>query len=159
MINLARHELEVYWEGVSPDAPFIVDSMDAVENWVVDSHTHSDSEIASLFSCLPVNMSQVLRSERREEFINDLLVLLAYLHSSKALRLLDWIGQEVPDFDFLAEAKQLYEGGIMKIDRVAYGLLMNRLRFFKKTALLQMIFAPERLAAVQAAIKQSYKAA
>ena len=161
MVDLTSNGLEAYWSDVSPGAPYLVGAMDATEDWVLDADGSRDEEIAALLAAMPAMLSLAVRSGRKAEFINDLLVVLAYLHSSSALRIVDWLESSNAEFefDFLREAHSLYEqGGISAIDRVAFRLLMNRLRFVRKTTLLQTVFAPERLAAVQSAIEQSVRA-
>ena len=157
MVDLTSKGLETYWSEVSPGAPFIIGAMDATEDWVIAVDGSTDEELAAFVAAVPVMLVQAVRSGQKAAFINDLLVVLAYLHSSKALRLVYWLETGFPEleFDFLREAHDLYEqGGVTAIDRVAFKLMMDRLRFARKTALLQTVFAPERLAAVQAAIEQ-----
>lgn len=159
MIDLTTSGLEDYWGEVAPSAPFIVASMDAVEDWVVDRNGVVDADLNSLVTELPGMLAQVLEGGsqgQKAEFVADMVVVLAYLRSSKALRLIHWLETEFPGFDFLREARQLYEeGGVTGMDRVAYKLLMDRLRFASKTALLQTVFSPERLLAVRNAIEQN----
>ena len=157
MVDLTSNGLEAYWSEVSPSAPYLVGAMDATEDWVLDAEGFGDEELAAM----PAMLSLAVRSGRKAEFINDLLVVLAYMPSSSALRIVDWLERGSAEFelDFLREAHSLYEqGGISAIDRVAFKLLMGRLRFIRKTTLLQTVFAPERLAAVQSAIEQSVRA-
>lgn len=162
MVDLTSKGLETYWSEVSPGAPYIIGAMDATEDWVIDSDASLDDELAVFLKAMPAMLAQAVSSGQKTAFINDLLVVLAYLHSSKALRLVYWLETGFPEFefDFLREAHELYEqGGVTAIDRVAFKLMMDRLRFARKTALLQTVFAPERLAAVQAAIEQSARTA
>lgn len=161
MVDLTSNGLEAYWSEVSPGAPYLVGAMDATEDWVLDADGCRDEEMAALLAAVPAMLSLAVSSGKKAEFINDLLVVLAYLHSSSALRIVDWLENGITEFefDFLREAHSLYEqGGVSAIDRVAFKLLMDRLRFVRKTTLLQTVFAPERLAAVQSAIEQSVQA-
>lgn len=161
MVDLTSNGLEAYWSEVSPGAPYLVGAMDATEDWVLDAEGFGDEELAALLAAMPAMLSLAVRSGRKAEFINDLLVVLAYMPSSSALRIVDWLERGSAEFelDFLREAHSLYQqGGISAIDRVAFKLLMGRLRFIRKTTLLQTVFAPERLAAVQSAIEQSVRA-
>lgn len=162
MVDLTSKGLEKYWSEVSPSAPYIIGAMDATEDWVLDIDGSLDDELATLMLAMPDMLSLALRTGKKSEFINDFLVVIAYLHSSKALRLVYWLETGFPEleFDFLREAHSLYEqGGVTAIDRVAFKLLMDRLRFARKTALLQTVFAPERMAAVQAAIERCVQVA
>ncbi|MFZ6733213.1 hypothetical protein ACO0LG_14900 [Undibacterium sp. Ji42W] len=162
MVDLTSEGLQTYWSDVSPGAPYIIGAMDATEDWVLSSEAPLDDELAALVASMPAMLAQAVQSGQKTTFINDLLVVLAYLHSSRALRLVYWLETGFPEieFNFLHEAQNLYErGGVTAIDRVAFKLMMDRLRFARKTALLQTVFAPERLAAVKAAIEQGARVA
>ncbi len=162
MVDLTSKGLETYWSEVSPGAPYIIGAMDATEDWVLDGDASMDDELTALVTSMPAMLAQAVQSGQKAAFINDLLVVLAYLHSSRALRLVYWLETGFPEieFNFLHEAQRLYEqGGVTAIDRVAFKLMMDRLRFARKTALLQTVFAPERLAAVKAAIEQGVRVA
>ncbi|MFZ6639512.1 hypothetical protein ACO0LL_07185 [Undibacterium sp. TC4M20W] len=162
MVDLTSEGLQAYWGEVSPGAPYIIGAMDATEDWVLDSGASLDDEMAVLVASMPAMLAQAVRSGQKAAFINDLLVVLAYLHSSLALRLVYWLETGFPEieFNFLHEAQSLYEqGSVTAIDRVAFKLMMDRLRFARKTALLQTVFAPERLVAVKTAIEQGARVA
>lgn len=157
MLDLENDSLENYWAAVAPAAPFIIAAMDASEDWRHDQAVGDTETLRAFFSSLPQMWQQVHSSTKKNEFLNDLVIVLAYLPSSKALYFVYWLEQEFAalGFGFLRELNRFHQQAeLTEIDVVAFNLFRNRLRFFKKTIVLQTVFAPERLAACNAALSQ-----
>jgi hypothetical protein len=154
MVDLTTEGLDVFWQTMAKSAPFIVASMDGVENWVIDHDAEIDGEVIEFGKNLPDAIPAVLQSGHKEAFINDFMVALAYLRSSRALRLVKWAETAFPEPNFMETVDRLYaDKGAEEIDRIAFKIMMDRLRFMWKTHLLQTIFSPERIEAVKDAAR------
>ncbi len=155
MLDLTNETMADYWAAVSPAANSVIAAMDACEDWRTENDDVSTSQLSELFTSIPERFLRVGDTSRQLEFINDLLVLLAYLPSSKALYLAHWLDQSLTQqgYDFLRKLNELYEtASPSQIDRVGLGLLRARIRFVRKTLVLQTVFAPERLNMLAAAV-------
>lgn len=155
MLELSKLAMNQYWAAVSPAASGVIAAMDASEDWVPAREEIDDVQLKEFFTALPERFQRLSQPQQQTEFVAELVVILAYLNSSRALYLTHWLDQALSKAgcDFLRTLNNLYESaGPTQIDRVGLGLLRARIRFLRKTVVLQAVFAPERLAMLSAAL-------
>lgn len=155
MLELSNEAMSQYWAAVSSAASGVIAAMDASEDWLPARENVDDHQLSEFFAALPGRFQRLSQPQQQTEFIAELVVILAYLNSSRALYLTHWLDQALSQVgcDFLRTLNSLHEkAGPGQIDRVGLGLLRARIRFLRKTVVLQAVFAPERLAMLSAAL-------
>lgn len=97
------------------------------------------------------NLGLLSKCLRSEQALNGLRAVLAQLGAARALRLLHWISEaDLPESGSLL-------AGLLQADDKAGAALRAAVEGMRRKLVLARIFAPERLAALQAACTETLK--
>ncbi len=97
------------------------------------------------------NLGLLSKRLRSEPTLNSLRAVLAQLGAARALRLLHWISEaDLPEGGALL-------AGLLQADDEAGAALRTAVEGLRRKLVLARIFAPERLAALQAACTETLK--
>lgn len=149
------HEVAQFWAAFSAEASELVGRMDRTERWTLDHEPAIAQRLIALGNRMhaPAQARRVLSADT-----DDLLLFLAYLSTSRALRFvhrLDELGGHGSEMI----TRLLETGGVDALvpTRPLRDLLQHRLRVFSNTPFFARLFAPERLRRVVRAI-DAYRA-
>ncbi len=133
-LNLNKRAVNFHWKSQDPRMLKILSMMEAVEPWVVDDVEFVAKDLVEFGKKLGNAKSPQL-SKNSEE----ITLIMAYIFSSKSLRLLNWIDENYPglSFHYVMEARH-------KEDWEPGRLLLDRLKTIKTLSLLGLIFSPMR---------------
>lgn len=133
-LNLNKRAVNFHWKSQDPRMLKILSMMEAVEPWVVDEVEFVAKDLVEFGKKLVKAKSPQL-SKNSEE----ITLIMAYIFSSKSLRLLNWIDENYPglSFHYVMEARH-------KEDWEPGRLLLDRLKTIKTLSLLGLIFSPMR---------------
>lgn len=155
-IDLSGNGLKDFWrsqkreDGKPSNIHHILASMEVCEKWVFDRYRGVEEQIVALGEMLPETLEGI-PGEDRLSFVNDLIVLSAYMRSGRAMRVAKYIEQSVPEFvDILHRIAR--EAEVDKIDRIALRVLTERIVFMERTHVIGTLFSPERLRYVYEAV-------
>ncbi|MCD0260741.1 hypothetical protein [Xanthomonas campestris] len=153
-LDLAPPNLLEFWRSYDPGLGDLVSVMDRAENWTVDREPHLGERLVALGR-------RMTGPEQARAFVSadvpDLLLFLAYISTSRALRVIHWLDEQDEYHQYgstvvqrLLDAPGHLEGAIALSP--LRDLLALRLRVISNTPYFTKLFAPERLAGLGAAI-------
>ncbi len=145
-ISLKQSILEKYWSQKDPLLAQILNQMERVETWTVNDQ-HVNEALHKLIPKLS-NAGKKELLEQGDNFIN----LMAYLSSSKAIRLLAWFEERFPQSGGLS-ADLLYRAKEIKRDDKSQ-ILVERLQVLKSMHVLSQVFSKSRIQLINALLKQ-----
>ncbi len=133
-LNLNKSAVDFYWKTQDPRMLKILTMMENVEPWIVDDVDSIAKEL--------VNFGKKIskaKTGQLSQHSDELTVVMTYIFSGKAMRMLNWLDDNYPglSFHYVMEARQ-------KEDWEAGKLLLDRLKTIKTLSLLGMIFTPMR---------------
>jgi len=133
-LSLNKSAVDFYWKTQDQRMFKIISMMENVEHWIVDDVESVARELIN-FGKKISNAKTVQLSQHSDE----ITLIMAYIFSGKALRLLNWLDDNYPglSFHYVMEARQ-------REDWEAGRLLLDRLKTIKTLSLLGMIFTPMR---------------
>lgn len=133
-LNLNKSSVNFHWKSQDPRMLKILSMMEAVEPWVVDDVEIVAKELVD-FGKKIGNAKSAQLSKTSEE----ITLVMAYIFSSKSLRLLNWLDENYPglSFHYVMEARHQEDWEPGK-------LLLDRLKTIKTLSLLGLIFSPMR---------------
>lgn len=126
-----------------------VGGMEAVETWTRD---RADKVQAAL-QALADRMDLIDMSDISQDTHNRLIVLLSYISTGKALKLMCWIDASSPNFvaRTLAEAQML---AVMdKMNEGAARLFIERIEVVDRLQMLSRIFSEDRIVTIQKVLR------
>lgn len=123
--------------------------MESVESWTRDG----TEPVQVTLQRLADRVEMIDMQDLDPELHNKLIVMLGYISSGKAIKLLMWIEQSSPNFvaKTLAEAQML--AVLDKVNEGAARLFVERFEVLERLHLLSSIFAEERLEIVQRVLR------
>lgn len=132
--NLGKSAVQRYWEGRDRRMGKVLQVMENVEDWVVDDVESVARELVNLGRQMSTASKRKLTRHAQ-----DLMMVMAYISCSKALRLLNWLDEVYPGltFHYAMEARQIDNEDAPK-------LMLDRLRTMNNLGLLSKVFAPAR---------------
>jgi hypothetical protein len=134
-INLRKSVVEDFWKGRDPRIARILGWMESVEDWMVDDHEAVAGALSRLTQRIGQSNGRTLASRS-----DALLDIMAYMSSTRAMRLLEWL-----DTRFHNEiALQLVERAGEREEDPKAALLLDRLQTLRSLALLGRVFSPSR---------------
>lgn len=134
-VNLRTSVVQDFWRNRDDRIARILGYMEDVEDWMVDDHEAVLGELTKLAERIHNSNGHKL-ADRTDAVLN----ILAYMSSSRAMRLLEWL-----DYRFHNElALQLVERAAERGDDPRAQLLIDRLQTLRSLALLGRIFSPSR---------------
>lgn len=119
--------------------------MESVETWTQDKAELVQKTLQELASKIEDLDPDFITGKLQ----NQLIVLLSYISSGKAIKLLMWIDQNSPHFvaKTLAEAQMM--SALDKPNEAAARLFVERFEVLEKMHMLSRVFSEERLTVVQ----------
>lgn len=134
-LNLRKSLVNRFWTTQDPRLGRILRWMDSAENWMQDERQDVTMAISSLGQRLSKADPRAI-----EERFDPLLDVLAYMHSSRALRVLEWLDQANNG----ALSVRLVQKAMERKDDRAQ-ILVDRLQAMRSLSLLGQIFSPRRI--------------
>lgn len=133
----------------SPSLEQAIIGMESCESWTRDRFQSVQAALQNFADRVEEFDMQDLPAELH----NRLIVLLGYITSGKAIKLLMWIEQSSPNFvaRTLAEAQAL--AVLDKVNEEAARLFIERFEALERLDMLSRIFAEERLVIVQRVLR------
>lgn len=144
MPDLSEAAVQEFWEVRSPVLHRIFYAMENVENWTLDSNPLVMEALVNLGDKLDIAESMgVLPRESLASMGEEVLGVLAYIRTGRAMRLLGWMDAVIPGYAATLTdiAKQLGDRDFAK-------LLFDRLQAVERLQLLKDIFDPNSIAVV-----------
>jgi hypothetical protein len=143
--DLSAQGVESYFQGLDPALSEAVRNMEAVETWTRDRYESVQAMLQTLAD--KVEYADINQDSR--VFQSKLIVLLSYISSGKAIKLLSWIDQTVPNFvaTTLAEAQML--AALDRVNEEAGRLFVERFVALERLYLLSRLFDEKRLEWIQ----------
>ncbi|MCC8799133.1 hypothetical protein Q6A26_04085 [Xanthomonas euvesicatoria pv. eucalypti] len=153
-LDLAPQELVEFWRSYDPELGELVSVMDRAESWTVDRDPTVTERLISLGRRM--NGPEQARAFVSAD-VQDLLLFLAYISTSRALRVIHWLDEQD---EYQQYGSSLVERLLDAPGHLAEAiptpplrdLLAHRLRVISNTPYFTKLFAPERLSGLGAAI-------
>ena len=151
-LTLREPLLRAHWQATDPGLDQALSAMDRTETWVLDG----DLDVAEALYAWTRRL-HVADPQRLLHHLDDLLDLMAYLSSSRAMRLLQFFDEHCGPMWADALLKKARErvaatlDGTLMVDSGGQ-VMMDRLATLDAMALVGRLFAPERLQAVRAVL-------
>lgn len=146
-LDLSTEGVRAALEGYHPDIEKAVRAMESSESWTMDRYSKVQAALEQLAAKIEeeTNAGDIDFGTISEEAHDQMIALLGYLSSGKAIRLLLWIDQYSPDF----VAKTLVQAQFMTIkegvDKAGCELLIERFQVLENMHLLSRVYAEPRL--------------
>ena len=132
-LNLLKGVVENYWKNKDRQLSNILSKMEKSESWIVDDAESVSRSLIELGKSISNSSNANLI-----KYSHEITFVIAYIYSSKAIRLLNWFDENFPGLvlNYLTEAYRS-KGAPGK-------LLIERLKTLKTLSLLGEIFHPKR---------------
>ena len=142
-LNLKKSIVTEYWKKADPRMARILSVMENVEHWTVDD----TQSVADAISDLAKKMDKSSK-ETLAKLSEELLYVMGYISSSKALRMVKWMDESHPGLSvhYIMEARQMQEWPPAR-------LLLDRLQTIKSLSLMGKVFAASRTKLIAALLK------
>jgi hypothetical protein len=133
-LNLNKSAVDFYWKTQDQRMLKILSMMESVEPWVVDDVESVAKELVNFGKRI-----SLAKTGQLSQHSDEITLIMTYIFSGKALRLLNWLDDNYPglSFHYVMESRQ-------REDWEAGRLLLDRLKTIKTLSLLGMIFTPMR---------------
>lgn len=134
-LNLRKSLVERFWNTQDPRLARILRWMDSTEDWMLDERADVMQALASLGQRISKSDPQAIA-----EKFDPLLDVLAYMSSSRALRVIEWLDRAHEG----ALSVRLVQKAMQRQDPKAQ-ILIDRLQALRSLSLLGQIFSPHRI--------------
>lgn len=134
-LNLRKSLVERFWNQQDPRLARILRWMDSTEDWMLDERADVMQALASLGQRISKSDPQAIA-----ENFDPLLDVLAYMSSSRALRVIEWLDRAHEG----ALSVRLVQKAMQRPDPRAQ-ILIDRLQALRSLSLLGQIFSPRRI--------------
>ena len=135
MPNLRQSIIEQFWQKKDPRMARILGWMESMEDWMLDDNEEAAESIYMLANTLErVSRNDVL------EHSEDLIKIMAYMSSPRALRLMEWFDEHFPKG---VSVELTQKAASIKDDECAE-LLLDRFNTLHRLSLLGRMFSPHR---------------
>lgn len=149
-VNLRKSVVNDFWKKRDERIARILGFMENVEDWMVDDQEAVIAALSGLAQRIDQSNGKALATHP-----DALLNIMAYMSSSRAMRLLEWL-----DTRFHNElALQLVERATSRETDARAQLLLERLQTLRSLALLGRIFSPSRTRLVSELLRRGEGAA
>lgn len=152
VLQLDSRSVAGFWAELDPELAEVVARMDRAEDWTLDG----EPEVAERL----VGLARRLVGEREAATlalapVRDLRLFLAYIATSRFLRIVDWLDGQGGYGSALAERilnspEEALEAAVP--DATLRRVLADRLRVFTNLTYFKALFDPQRLRAIERAI-------
>ena len=145
MPNLRASLIEEFWTKKDPRMARILGWMESMEDWILDDNEDASESIFALANTLE-------RTSRQNVLANaeDLVKMMAYLSSPRALRLMEWFDEHFPK----GVAVEITEKAAEMADDEHAELLLDRFNTLHRLSLLSRMFAPHRTRMIVGLLQQ-----
>lgn len=134
-LNLRKSLVERFWNNHDPRLARILRWMDSTEDWMLDERP----DVMQALTSLGQKMSKTEPDALADRF-DPLLDILAYMSSSRALRILEWLDRAHAG----ALSLRLVQKAMERPDARAQ-ILIDRLQALRSLSLLGQIFSQQRM--------------
>ena len=134
-LNLRKSLIERFWNEQDPRMARILRWMDNTEKWMLDERP----DVLQALTALSQSMSKSSPAALADRF-DPLLDVLAYMSSSRALRIIEWMDRNYAG----GLSLRLVERALERPDERAQ-LLIDRLQTLRSLSVLGKIFAESRI--------------
>ncbi|MGJ7523512.1 type IVB secretion system protein IcmW [Variovorax sp. LT1P1] len=146
--DMSSGSTEAFFREADPLLAGAIHSMESVETWTRDQVAEVQATLQKI-----AERVEELDPQMPQSLHNQLIVLLGYISTGKALKLLMWFDANNPNF----VARTLAEAQLLSVlDRgnaAAAGLLVERFEVLERNHLLARIFSEDRLLIVQKVLR------
>lgn len=146
-LNLRKSLVERFWTAQDTRLARILRWMDSTETWMLDERQDVMQALASLGQRLNKSDPKAIA-----ERFDPLLDVLAYMSSSRALRVIEWLDRAHEG----AISVRLVQKAMQRQDARAQ-LLIDRLQALRSLSLLGQIFSPQRIGRAIELLEKSEK--
>ena len=133
-LNLTKEDTDVFWKNKNPRMHKILNMMESVEPWVLDEIPSISNELVEFGKKLAK-----AKTEHLTQTSEEITTIMAYIFSSKSIKLLQWIDKSFPGLSFHYIMTARYEE-----DWESGKLLLDRLKTLKTLSLLGNVFSSTR---------------
>lgn len=135
MPNLRQSIIEEFWQKKDPRMARILGWMESMEDWMLDDNEDVAENIFVLANTLErISRNDIVKNSE------DLIKVMAYMSSPRALRLMEWFDERFPQGVSVDITQKALD---MKGDERAE-LLLDRLNTLQRLSLLSKMFSPHR---------------
>lgn len=147
--DISTQGSHAFFEERDPALLQAIKGMERVESWTKDKYEN----VQDLLQKLSDRIEDLDIEELKGAQHNKLIILLGYISTGKAIKLLMWIEHNSPNFvaKTLAEAQML--SALDKINEGAAKIFVERFEVLERMHMLSRVFSEERLAVVQRVLK------
>ena len=145
MLNLNKSIVDQYWQKTAPRIAKVLSVMEGVEYWLVDDVQSVNDALREV-----IKKMDKASHEKMAAHTEDILFIMAYISSGRALRMMNWFDEHFPkglSVDILQEAKRL--GNVEHAQ-----LMMDRLQTIDSLKMINRVFAPNRSRLILELLKQ-----
>ena len=147
--DVSQEGVLAFFNERDPSLVQAIQGMEQVETWTVDKI----ESVQKMFQELADRVEEVDMESLEGSTQNKLIVLLGYISSGKAIKLLMWIEMNYPNFvaRTLADAQML--SALDKFNEGAAKLFVERFEVLERMHCLSRIFSEERIKIVKKVLK------
>lgn len=147
MLDLSTDAIRSYWMENSPELAQLFDELETSESWVIDKFPEIEGRLirfGKLVSAIS-DPAVLLRANH-----DDLLFLLVYISTSKAMRILEWLdekqlGQPIIELLLKEDAQGIYQN---VSDQVLAKTLVQRLSVARNTLFMRELLSPSMMSTI-----------
>lgn len=147
MLDLSADAIRSYWMENSPELAQLFDELETSESWVIDKYPEIEGRLirfGKLVSAIS-DPAVLLRANH-----DDLLFLLVYISTSKAMRILEWLdekqlGQPIIELLLKEDAQGIYQN---VSDQVLAKTLVQRLSVARNTLFMRELLSPSMMTTI-----------
>ena len=147
MLDLSTDAIRSYWMENSPELAQLFDELETSESWVIDKFPEIEGRLirfGKLVSAIS-DPAVLLRANH-----DDLLFLLVYISTSKAMRILEWLdekqlGQPIIELLLKEDAQGIYQN---VSDQVLAKTLVERLSVARNTLFMRELLSPSMMTTI-----------
>lgn len=147
MLDLSTDAIRSYWMENSPELAQLFDELETSESWVIDKYPEIEGRLirfGKLVSAIS-DPAVLLRANH-----DDLLFLLVYISTSKAMRILEWLdekqlGQPIIELLLKEDAQGIYHN---VSDQVLAKTLVQRLSVARNTLFMRELLSPSMMTTI-----------
>jgi hypothetical protein len=147
MLDLSTDAIRSYWMENSPELAQLFDELETSESWVIDKYPEIEGRLirfGKLVSAIS-DPAVLLRANH-----DDLLFLLVYISTSKAMRILEWLdekqlGQPIIELLLKEDAQGIYQN---VSDQVLAKTLVQRLSVARNTLFMRELLSPSMMTTI-----------
>lgn len=151
-LNLQHDDVMAFWANQDIRLVETLQSMEKLEHWTLDQDQAVEQALQVLVDRLN-RLSQEANGFNMIDRSKQLLTILAYIHSGRALKLVNWLENRFSGMGvrLLQDAQDLRE--LQGEGAIEANLMVDRLNVVRASQHLNRIFSPERMRQVIRALE------